>query len=174
MGGSGAVRGLFRGARGAVVTEGGDRRQLALSVVLSRVRAKGAGEFYTGVLARRLAASYQEAGGTVTIADLRGYRPVWRQTLKGSFGNHDVHFAPPPVLGGDVAAKLWDALKENRAYRGASDDARDRTVVKASADAYAALGSVAHAGAGEGRGGALGEAGRALVGHPADRNLENR
>ena len=60
--------------------------------------------------------------------------------MKGSFGNHDVHFAPPPVLGGALAARLWDALKEKGAYRRAPDDARDIAVVDASAEAYAALG----------------------------------
>ena len=131
---------LFKGADGLILKEGDDLRQLELSVVLGRLRAKGAGEFYAGALAGRLAASYQAAGGTVTIEDLRGYRPVWRETLTGSFGDHDVHFAPPPVRGGALAAGLWDALKENGAYRRAPSDARDTAVVEASAKAYKALG----------------------------------
>ena len=131
---------LFKDAKGRILEDGEDLRQLELAVVLGRVRAKGAGEYHAGVLARRLAVSYQAAGGTVTIDDLRNYRPVWRQTLKGSFGDHDVHFAPPPVLGGALAARLWDALKEKGAYRRAPDNARDTAVVDASAEAYAALG----------------------------------
>ena len=139
--GSHGLSDLLKGAKGAILKEGDDLRQLELSVVLGAVRGKGAGEFYTGILARRVAAAYQAAGGTVTIQDLRKFRPVWRETLKGSFGNHDVHFAPPPVLGGDVASRLWDALKEKGAYRRAAADMRDHAIVKASAGAYAALGS---------------------------------
>lgn len=138
---SSGLRALFEGAKGQVLAEGKSLRQLELAVVLGRVSAKGAGESYTGVLARRIAASYQAAGGTVTIEDLRAYRPVWRETLKGSFGNHVVHFAPPPVLGGDLAARLWDALKEKRAYRRAPAGARESAIVSATASAYAALGN---------------------------------
>jgi gamma-glutamyltranspeptidase/glutathione hydrolase len=137
---SSGLAALFKGATGPVLEEGEDLRQLELAAFLGRVRAKGAGESYTGVLARRLAASYQAAGGTVTIEDLRNYRPVWRKTVKGSFGNHDVHFAPPPVLGGDLAARLWDALEEKGAYERAPEGARDTVVVGATASAYAALG----------------------------------
>jgi len=109
-------------------------------VILGRVRARGAGDFYTGVLARRLAASYQAAGGSVTVDDLRNYRPVWRKTLKGSFGNHDVHFAPTSVPGGALAAILWDTLKEKGAYQAMTAKARNIAVVDATAKAYAALG----------------------------------
>lgn len=131
---------LFKDAEGSILEEGEDLQQLELAVVLGGVRARGAGEFYTGVLAHRLAASYQAVGGTVTVDDLRNYRPVWRKTLKGSFGNHDVHFAPPPVLGGVLAASLWDTLKEKGVYQAAPNNARDNAVVDASAKAYAALG----------------------------------
>jgi len=131
---------LFKGADGTILKEGDDLRQLELSVVLGRLRGKGAGEFYSGALAGRLAASYKAAGGTVTIEDLRGYRPVWRETLKGSFGDHGVHFAPPSVRGGALSAKLWDVLKEKGAYQRAPANARDTAVVEASAKAYQALG----------------------------------
>ena len=137
---SGGLGALFKNSKGSVLEEGEDLRQLELAVVLGRVRARGAGEFYTGVLARRLAASYQAAGGTVTIDDFHKYRPIWRKTLKGSFGNHDVHFAPPPMLGGALMASLWDTLKEKGAYEDAPDDARDNAVVDASAKAYTAPG----------------------------------
>ena len=137
---SAELRALFAGAKGPILDEGEDLRQLELAAFIGRLRARGAGESYTGVLAHRLADSYRAAGGTVTIEDLRAYRPVWRNTLKGSFGNHDVHFAPPPVLGGGLAAGLWDTLKESGSYRQAPAGARDSTVVSATEVAYAALG----------------------------------
>ena len=136
---SGGLGAMFKDDQGSILKGGEELRQLELAVILGQVRARGAGDFYTGVLARRLAASYQAAGGSVTVDDLRNYRPVWRKTTKGSFGNHDVHFAPSSVLGGALAASLWDTLKEKGAYQAKPAKASNMVVVEATAKAYSAL-----------------------------------
>ncbi len=129
------ARAIFTAPGGAAVKEGGDIRQVGLAAVLGRIRRLGAGEFYGGLLARRLSAGAAEIGGALAIADLRGYRPRWLETVKGSFGNHNVHFPPRPISGGAIAARLWDELKEKGSWSGADDG--DRLGIFADA-AYAA------------------------------------
>jgi gamma-glutamyltranspeptidase/glutathione hydrolase len=134
--GSPDLKALLAGTDGSLLVEGEDLRQINLSVVLGRVRARGAGEFYTGDLASRLAAAYEAAGGTVTIEDLRGYLPVWREPAKGKIANNEVHFPPSPVTGGALAQKLWDILSERGTYRKAAKDARDIAILDAAIEAY--------------------------------------
>ena len=146
---------LLRGAGGRPLAEGEDLRQIELAVTLGAIRAKGAGEFHSGVFARRLAEAFEAAGSVVTIEDLRAYSPAWRETLKGSFGNHVVHFAPSSVLGGAIASKLWDTLKEKGAYRGARESAGAVAIVEASAATHKSLGTAGTDAVGAGAGAAI-------------------
>jgi len=90
--GQAAVRELFGGASGAAV-EGSLVRQIDLAGVLGQVRARGAGEFYVGPLARRIADGIAAAGGDVTLEDLRSYAPRWVEPQTISYGFHVMSFA---------------------------------------------------------------------------------
>ena len=93
-----------------LVGEGDFFRQVDLAAVLSRIRSQGPGDFYEGALAATLVEATREAGGTLTLEDLRAYAPRWRKTVTVETGNEIVHFAPPPTAGGLVAAQMWAAL----------------------------------------------------------------
>jgi gamma-glutamyltranspeptidase/glutathione hydrolase len=120
--------GMFKTKSGAVPKEGDHLQQVELAATLGRIRAKGAGEFYTGLLARKLVAGAVAIGADMKIADLRGYRPVWRKTATGTFGNHTVHFPTAPVSGGAIALHMWDSLKENDAYESSPPEAREKSL----------------------------------------------
>jgi gamma-glutamyltranspeptidase/glutathione hydrolase len=109
-----------------LVAEGDLLRQVELAAVLARVRAEGAGAFYTGPFARQFAEAAQAADGTVTSSDLRDYAPTWRDTMVVPMGNETAHFAPPPAIGGAVAARMWTSLLDQGDFKRASPEERYR------------------------------------------------
>lgn len=111
---------------GGLVDEGDLLRQVELAAVLARIRAEGAGAFYTGPLARQFAEAAEAAGGSITSNDLRDYAPTWRQTITVPMGNETAHFPPSPAVGGALAAKMWTLLLERGGLRRASPEERLR------------------------------------------------
>jgi gamma-glutamyltranspeptidase/glutathione hydrolase len=120
-----------------LVREGDFLRQPELAAVLSLIRVELPGKFYGGPLARKIAASAEEAGGSLDIEDLRDYKPVWRDTITLPLGDEVVHFAPPPATGGAVAAEMWAMLADDDRYEDASVEERHHLVAEAALRAYA-------------------------------------
>jgi gamma-glutamyltranspeptidase / glutathione hydrolase len=56
---------------------------------------QGARAFYEGELAERIVAHAGATGGSLTLADLRDYRPDWVETIHKSYRGYDVHEIPP-------------------------------------------------------------------------------
>jgi gamma-glutamyltranspeptidase/glutathione hydrolase len=98
----------------------------------------GPGPFHTAVQARQFIDGVRAAGGWLTIEDMRAYRPVWRQTETEPFGNHVLHFAPSPAVGGRVAAALWRALGKSGRFADAAPADRTRLMAAAADSAYGA------------------------------------
>ncbi len=94
---------------GKRLTEGGTLEQVQLASVLAAIRFRGAGDFYTGDVARRIAEGLgRNVGVQVTVADLRNYRPVWLPTEKKVIGNHTLHL--PAGAKATAALELWNGL----------------------------------------------------------------
>ncbi len=97
---------------GKRLTEGGTLEQVQLASVLAAIRFRGAGDFYTGDVARRLADGLsRNAGVPVTVGDIRNYRPVWLTTQKTTVGNHALHL--PAGAKATAALELWSELVRN-------------------------------------------------------------
>lgn len=75
-------------------------RQPELAATLARLQAEGPREFYEGETARRIARAMAANGGTITQADLAGYRAIEREPLRGRYRGHEVVVLPPPCSGG--------------------------------------------------------------------------
>ena len=88
------ARRVFGGLHGGPLSEGALLRQIDLAAVLASIRTRGAGEFYAGPLARRIAEAVRLAGGSMTADDLRFFLPRWREPISISYGNDTVSFAP--------------------------------------------------------------------------------
>jgi gamma-glutamyltranspeptidase / glutathione hydrolase len=110
-----------------LVAEGDFLRQVELAAVLGRVRAEGAGAFYTGSLARQFAEAAEAAGGTLSTNDLHRYAPTWRETIVVPMGNQTAHFPPAPAVGGAIGAEMWSALLQGGGLKRASAEERVRT-----------------------------------------------
>lgn len=56
--------------------------------------------FYTGWIARAIAADMAANGGLITQVDLQRYRPIWREPVCGQFQGYQICSMPPPSSGG--------------------------------------------------------------------------
>lgn len=66
----------------------------------------------------------QEAGGTLTYAELNAYTPELRLPIIVPFGDDEMHFAPPPAAAGPMLANMWRILVEDDFYADASEQER--------------------------------------------------
>ncbi|QUV92551.1 gamma-glutamyltransferase [Chloracidobacterium aggregatum] len=78
-------RRIFR-RDGNYYAEGEVFRQPELAATLARLEKRGPREFYEGETARRIAAAMAANGGYITLDDLKNYRPVEREPLRGRTG----------------------------------------------------------------------------------------
>lgn len=87
--------------KGGACWEPGERLvQPELAAVLKRIAKHGASDFYEGETARILAEESNRHGGLITLEDLRAYRAIEREPLRGSYKGYDILTAPPPSSGG--------------------------------------------------------------------------
>ncbi|MBI4466799.1 MAG: gamma-glutamyltransferase, partial [Acidobacteria bacterium] len=85
--------------------------QKNLARTLKRIADKGAREFYDGSLARNFVTASKRSGGLFTRDDLRNYRPVMRQPLRGTFRGYEILTAPPPSSGGVALLETLNMLE---------------------------------------------------------------
>jgi gamma-glutamyltranspeptidase / glutathione hydrolase len=62
---------------------------------LKQVAAKGADDFYSGDLARRIADFYKQQGGLITLEDLRNYQAKWVTPISITYHGHTIYTQPP-------------------------------------------------------------------------------
>ncbi|TNF90947.1 MAG: gamma-glutamyltransferase [Gammaproteobacteria bacterium] len=88
-------------------------KQPALAQALQLLRDQGPAGFYSGDVARDIAATVQAEDGVITAADLANYRVRWLQPLETEFHGHRLYTMPPPSSGGAVikaAFELFDKV----------------------------------------------------------------
>lgn len=106
-----ASKAIFTFRDGKAYTVGNRLRQLDLNSVLSTIAGRGAGEFYNGLLARRLVEASLSAGGSLNAVELREYLPQWRDPLSVQIGENVVHTTPTPTTAGIVAIQMLQLAK---------------------------------------------------------------
>ncbi|MBD2682059.1 MULTISPECIES: gamma-glutamyltransferase [Nostoc] len=62
--------------------------------------AKNPQDFYTGKIAKAIAADMAKNGGLITLEDLKAYKPIWRNPVCGNFRKAKICSMPPPSSGG--------------------------------------------------------------------------
>lgn len=92
-------------------SQGDTLRQKDLAKTLARLAKYGPGEFYTGRTAELIAKDMQRNGGLITLDDLRSYRPVEREPLRGEYRDYEVITAPPPSSGGIGVIQMLNMLE---------------------------------------------------------------
>jgi gamma-glutamyltranspeptidase/glutathione hydrolase len=117
--------------------EGGRLTQVDLAAVLANLRRQGPAELYTGPLAAQFVAAANQAGGALTLDDLRAFTPEWRPTVGLRLGNQTFHFAPPPAAAGVVEAEMIALLLGRDRYDDAKPEEKIHLLAEAGKRAFA-------------------------------------
>ncbi len=88
--------------KGTAPKPGTLHKQPQLANVLREMRNRGPVAFYEGLVAQDIVASVKKAGGVISLADLKSYKPRWLEPVHTSFQGHEVYIMPPPSSGGVV------------------------------------------------------------------------
>ena len=72
--------------------------------------ARNPQNFYTGKIANAIDLDMREHKGLITLADLKAYRPKWREPLCGKFRQYDVCSMPPPSSGGVHLVQILNTI----------------------------------------------------------------
>ncbi len=91
---------------GTVLGEGDLFRQSDLAQTLTRIARDGRDGFYGGETADLIVAHCAKQGGVISHEDLRAYRAVWRDVIKGSYRGKEVVVTPSPTAGIHVLQAL--------------------------------------------------------------------
>src|SRR5579883_2255978 len=99
---------LYLKPDGSPYKEGDRLVQSDLSTVLSAIRSRGAGEFYTGPIAREFVRGAQAHGATMSLEDMRTAAFGWRPAvIVKSDDDTSVYFPSPPAVAGILEAQMW-------------------------------------------------------------------
>jgi gamma-glutamyltranspeptidase/glutathione hydrolase len=90
--------------------QGETLKQPELARTLERIAANPE-EFYTGEMAKQIAAAVQAGGGIMTAGDLAAYETKERQPVKGSYRGLEIYSAPPPSSGGTALVEALNILE---------------------------------------------------------------
>lgn len=98
---------------GQFYQEGEIFKQPELAVTLARLRDQGPREFYEGETARLIVAEMQKHHGLVTLEDLKSYKPVVRDVLRGTYRGYEILTMPPPSSGGIALLEMLNILEKH-------------------------------------------------------------
>jgi gamma-glutamyltranspeptidase/glutathione hydrolase len=97
---------------GRYVREGERVRQPDLAGSIERLAELGPRDFYEGGLAAAMVEHQAATGGRLTMADLAGYRAVWRRPLRIAYhGRREIFTNPPPSSGGVLIGHMLAVLR---------------------------------------------------------------
>ncbi|MDO9440454.1 MAG: gamma-glutamyltransferase [Beijerinckiaceae bacterium] len=106
-----STRAIFMRPDGAPFEPGDRLVQKDLAASLQRIAASGAAGFYEGETAQKLVAAVQAEGGAMTLEDLKAYRAVERDAVRGTYRGHEIASMPPPSSGGVHVIQILNILE---------------------------------------------------------------
>jgi gamma-glutamyltranspeptidase/glutathione hydrolase len=102
---------IFATSDGRMLPRGANLTQTDLAASLQAVAAGGTKAFYEGEIARKLIAAVNAAGGQWTPEDLKGYRAIERDVVRGAYRGHEIVSMPPPSSGGVHLIQILNMLE---------------------------------------------------------------
>ena len=102
---------IFSRPDGTSLREGDRLIQTDLAATLSAISAQGPSGFYEGPVAEKLVKTIDEAGGIMTLDDLKSYQAVIRAPVRGSYRGYDIVSMPQPSSGGVVLLETLNILE---------------------------------------------------------------
>ena len=86
-------------------------KQPNLANTLKIISVNGAKGFYEGEVAKKIDDFMKQNGGLITKKDLKNYRPIWRETLQGTFNEFEIISMGPPSSGGIHVIQMLNILE---------------------------------------------------------------
>ena len=86
-------------------------RQPDLAKTLHAIASEGAHGFYEGPVAKLIEDEMKQNGGLITVEDLRNYKPIEREPVRGSYRGYDIVSMPPPSSGGVHVIQILNILE---------------------------------------------------------------
>jgi gamma-glutamyltranspeptidase/glutathione hydrolase len=102
---------LFSRADGTALREGDTLMQPDLAATLTAIAEQGPRGFYQGPVAEKLVKAIRDAGGIMTLDDLKSYQAVIRAPVRGTYRGYDVVSMPLPSSGGVVLLEMLNILE---------------------------------------------------------------
>jgi gamma-glutamyltranspeptidase/glutathione hydrolase len=102
---------VFSRADGTALRDGDTLVQSDLAATLTAIAEQGPRGFYEGAVADKLANGIRAAGGIMTPDDLKSYRAIVREPVRGSYRGYDIVSMPLPSSGGTVLIESLNILE---------------------------------------------------------------
>jgi gamma-glutamyltranspeptidase/glutathione hydrolase len=96
---------------GNLYSEGELFTQPDLATTLELIARNGEQAFYEGPVGQLIAKDMAAHGGSITLEDLKRYRPVLRQPLEGTYRGCKVISMPSPSSGGTILIEMLNILE---------------------------------------------------------------
>ena len=96
---------------GTLLHEGDLLVQKDLGQTLTAIAEQGPRGFYQGPVAEKLVKAIRDAGGIMTLDDLKAYEPTIRVPLHGTYRGYDIVAMPLPSSGGVVLLESLNILE---------------------------------------------------------------
>ena len=133
-----AGRDLFQKSDGNAYVASDVFIQANLARTLKRISELGTAGFYKGVTAELLVAEMERHGGLITLEDLKNYRSIWREPIRGTYRGYEIASMPPPSSGGILLVMMLNMLEQfDLRAMGSGSPALIHHVVEAERRAYA-------------------------------------
>jgi gamma-glutamyltranspeptidase/glutathione hydrolase len=85
--------------------------QQDLSRTLTAIRDHGSDGFYRGWVADSIVAEMERGGGLISLADLAGYRAIWREPVRISYRGYTIYSIPPASSGGVTLGMIFNIME---------------------------------------------------------------
>lgn len=85
--------------------------QQDLANTYREILEKGIEHFYGGELGQKIVDAVQDAGGILTLQDLKDYKLYRHEPVKGSYRGYDIYSMPPPSSGGTHLIQILNIME---------------------------------------------------------------
>ena len=85
--------------------------QSDLAATIARIQKSGARDFYEGRTAELIAADMKANNGTITLDDLKAYKAIEREPLRGDYRGHSILAMGPSSSGGTAVLQMLNILE---------------------------------------------------------------
>ena len=97
---------------GAPLKRGDVLVQKDLAKSLRLIAQQGSKAFYQGDIGKKIVAEMAKHGGPITAQDLREYKPIEREPVRGTYRGYEIVTMPPPSSGGIHVVQLLNMMEQ--------------------------------------------------------------